>query len=59
MSETKRKTTNVGAIKEYFADSERPVTLGEMKELTMDDRAELGRLAAEQLGVEIDNNPPR
>ncbi len=47
---------NVQAIRMYFAkDGGREVTLAEMKELTREDRAELGALAAKELGVEIAN----
>jgi hypothetical protein len=46
--------SNTQAIKVYFEkDGGRTVTLQEMKELTRDDRQELGALAAKELGAEI------
>jgi len=45
------KITKIKAIKEFFeADGGRPVTMNEMRELTADDRNELGVLAAKALG---------
>lgn len=53
MSEN-RKLNNIQAIKEYFAkDGGRPVTMQELKDLSKEDRAELGALAAKELGAEI------
>lgn len=48
------KVTRVAAIKRYFSTKEKPVTLSEMKALTKDERDELGRAAAEAMGLEIE-----
>jgi hypothetical protein len=46
------KTSNVEAIKTFFeADGGRKVTMAEFKELSQDERAELGRLCKEALGI--------
>jgi hypothetical protein len=48
------KISNVKAIKKFFeANDGRPVTMAEMRELSTAERAELGRLCAEALGMEI------
>lgn len=47
----------VQAIKRYFADDPRPVSLAELKELSQEDRKELGALAAKELGLEL--APPK
>lgn len=45
--------TDVAAIKRFFeADGARKVEMAEMKELSLDDRKELGRLARVALGVD-------
>jgi hypothetical protein len=41
------------AIMEYFSKNSRKVTLAELKELSEEDRKELGELAAKELGKEI------
>lgn len=53
---TEDPMTNTKAIKMFMEqDGGRPTTLKELKELTMSSRKELGRLCAEALGVDIDN----
>jgi hypothetical protein len=42
----------IAAIKEYFNPP--PVSMSELKELSKEERQELGRLACEQLGVEFE-----
>lgn len=44
--------TNLAAIKKFFGEgpSGRPVTLQEVKALTVEERQELGKLACEALG---------
>lgn len=45
---------NIQAIKAYFSkNGGRPVTMQELKDLTKEDRAELGKLCADALGVEL------
>lgn len=46
-------TTRIAAIREFFKDGPRPLTIGEMKRLSASDRAELGDLCAEALGKEV------
>lgn len=47
--------TNVKAIKEFFeANDGRKVTMAEMRELSSEERHELGRLCAEALGKKIE-----
>ena len=41
------------AIRTFFEADGRKLTLDELKALTSEDRAELGRLAAEKLGVTL------
>jgi hypothetical protein len=48
------KMSPVKAIRTFFADSERPVDLKELQGLGKEEREELGRLAAKELGVEIE-----
>lgn len=46
--------TNTQAIKQFFEQGGgRKVTLDELKKLSNDERAQLGALAAAELGVEI------
>lgn len=48
------KLTRVAAIKRFFeAEGGRKVTMSELKNLTNDDKQELGNLAAVELGCEI------
>lgn len=50
----KKKMQKMEAIKAFFAqDGGRPVTVGELKALTSDDRTELANLAAKALDVEL------
>lgn len=50
----KISVNNIEAIKTYFEQNGgRKVTMTELKELTAADRAELGQLAAKELGFEI------
>jgi hypothetical protein len=50
------KISNVRAIKQFFEkDDGRTVTMAEMKELTVQDRIELGKLAAIELGYELES----
>lgn len=46
----KRKLTSVKAIKEFFGEPK--VTTKELGELSSEERAELGKLAAKELGAE-------
>jgi len=41
--------SNVAAIRAYFEDFEKPVSLKELKDLSADDRQELGDLARKEL----------
>lgn len=57
----KPKTTNVKAIKTFFERDDqfapgggRKVGMAELKDLTPDDRAELGVLCAAELGMEVE-----
>ena len=48
------KMTRIKAIRTFFeADGGRKLAMSELKELTADDRKELGELAAKELGVEL------
>jgi len=50
----KEKMSRIKAIKTFFEkDGGTKVTMGELKDLSKDDREELARLAAAELGVEI------
>jgi hypothetical protein len=52
--------TNVAAIKLFFeSDGGRKVTMEEMKALSVDERAEIGKLCMEELIVEpaLDSTP--
>lgn len=50
--------TNMKAIRTFFeADGGRKLTMDELKALPKEDRAELGALAAEKLGVKIAESP--
>jgi hypothetical protein len=50
-----RKMTRVKALREFFEqDGGRRLTMEELKDLPKEDREELGNLAAEALGVEIE-----
>ena len=50
------KTTNIGAIREFFGEGRhgRKVEMSEMKDLSQEERKELGALCAEELGREIE-----
>jgi hypothetical protein len=49
--------SNVKAIKEFFElDGGRKVTMSEMRQLSTEERRELGRLCAEALGKAIEVN---
>jgi hypothetical protein len=49
------KTTRVGAIRRYFGEGSRPVSMDELKALSHDEREELGRGAAKELGMELED----
>ncbi len=50
-----RKMSRVKALREFFeADGGRRLSMEELKNLPPEDRKELGDLAAEALGVEIE-----
>lgn len=51
----KRKLTSVKAIKEFFGEPK--VTTSELSELSSQEREELGKLAAAELGAEWE--PPK
>lgn len=48
-----KEFTNIEAIKAFFADSARKLENREIMQLTKEDRAELGALAATALGGRI------
>lgn len=50
------KISKIKAIKLFFeADGGRKVTMEELKELNNEERREIGRMCADELGVELDN----
>lgn len=60
MEETKERISGVMAIKRFFeADGGYQVTLTELKALNSVERAELGQLAAKELGVELMTQLPK
>lgn len=44
----------IAAIKAYFSEGSRPVSISELKELSVPEREELGRGACEALGEEFE-----
>jgi hypothetical protein len=54
----KRKMTSTQAMKEFFSDSARPLSLQEMKALSPAERTELGKLAAIACGAEWTETAP-
>jgi hypothetical protein len=50
------KMTRIKAIKTFFeADGGKKVSMTEFKELTDEDKDELGKLACKELGVELES----
>jgi hypothetical protein len=45
--------TTLGALKRFFADDPRPLTVQELKALSADERTDLGTRAAHEMGMEI------
>jgi hypothetical protein len=51
----KQKMRPITAIRTYFNDGVHPdITMAELKELTKEERAELGAMCAKELGVELE-----
>jgi hypothetical protein len=55
MEDIMEKIKAISAIRTFFnTDGYRPVDIGELKELSADEKKELGRLCAKALGKELE-----
>jgi len=45
----------IAVLRKFFATPERPLTTSELKKLSPDERMELAKLAAAEMGVELES----
>lgn len=50
--------TAIGALKRFFKDDPRPLSMNELKSLSAEDRTDMGARAAREMGLAIGQEMP-